>query len=159
MSVERYECAEANAAQIAEWIKTRGGVLVWKSIDLGDPGASVTTPANNADGSPATKPGWKYANEPARKVTDPAEVDVYTAKEVKRFRVCLKQAEVFRLVLTDGSTNRVRKAVAKAQEKHGTAWYAFDYETQEAVILVEDVKVSLLDWLAAQERKGVNGAA
>ena len=46
--------------------------------------------------------------------------------------------------LTDGATRRVRRAVAAAGKD---AWYAFDYGTQEAVILVPANKpVTLTEW-------------
>ena len=52
-TMERYIIAPGNAPKIAEWLRTRGGIATWKSVDLSDPGFSMTTPVNNADGTPA----------------------------------------------------------------------------------------------------------
>jgi hypothetical protein len=52
-------------------------------------------------------------------------------------------AQGMTMKLTDASTKRLRRAVEKWQAiaADGDAWYKFDYETQEAVIFVNDGRV------------------
>jgi hypothetical protein len=138
--MENYVVQQADAAKILEWIKTRGGILIWESINLSNAGASWTTPALDATGAPVTKPNWQCANEPSRKITNVAEVDVVTAQEVKRFHVGTRMGgSGLSVVVTDGGSRRIRSEVAKAENKHGKpAWYEFDYGSHEnVVILVE----------------------
>ena len=140
---------EENAAKFSEWLKTRGGLAVWRSVDLSDPGASCTTPALTEDGKPYSKPHWKYANEPERIITDASEVQVQRMVEVKRFHVATKRGSGFmQLVLTDASDARVRKALDKAGK--GSS-YVFDYGDYENCIILKPDKVqSLPEWEAEQ---------
>jgi hypothetical protein len=63
---------------------------------------------------------------------------------VKRFRVAVRRgAQGLNLKLTIHSGERLRREVEKAGEG---AWYQFDYERQEAVILVPDKTVPLSEW-------------
>ncbi len=129
----RYTINSENMALISKWMKTRGGIAIWRSRDLSDPGRSVTTPRLQESGEPTTKPGWQYGNEPDQIITDPAEVWISVDEEVKRFHVAVRMgSQGFSLKVTDGGTRRIRKEVEKAGEG---AYYVFDYETQEAVIL------------------------
>jgi len=143
--MERYIIAPGNAPKIAEWLRTRGGIATWKSVDLSDPGFSMTTPVNNADGTPAVKPHWKLESTPSRIITDPAEVLVSKDVEVKRFHVAIRPgSQGFSFKVTDGSSRRIRAAVEKAGEG---AYYEFDYSTQEAVILKPESQVPLTEFL------------
>ena len=45
MSQFKHTCAPENAPKFLDWIKNRGGVAVWKSINLSNPDASWSTPA------------------------------------------------------------------------------------------------------------------
>jgi len=45
VSTFQHECSEENAPKFWEWLRTRGGIAVWKSINLGNAGASWSTPA------------------------------------------------------------------------------------------------------------------
>jgi len=141
-TLEKHTCAPENASKMIDWIANRGGVAVWRSINLSNPGASWSSPACNVDGTPTAKPSWQADNQPHRIITDPHDIVVIPGREVKRFRVGLRQAGLS-VKLTDGATRKVHAAVAKAGDG---AWYAFDYETQEAVIYVPDNPVSLADW-------------
>lgn len=135
-----------NAAKFQDWLANRGGILVWPSVDLSDPGFSMSSPALDKDGKPYTKPHWKCSNNP-RLITDPAEVEVQVPKEVRRFRVGLRMgAQGLKVKVTEGGTRRIRAACAKAGPD---SWYAFDYDTQEAVIYVPAEKVPLAEWKAA----------
>lgn len=144
--MENHVVAEANAHHILDWMLNRGGILIWESVNLSNPGASWTTPALTENGEPYTKPNWQCANEPVRHITDLAEVDVTTAVEVKRFHVAVRPGrQGLSLKVTDGGTRRIESAVAKAEREHGKpAWYEFDYgDYNNAVIFVEGERTPL----------------
>lgn len=134
----------ANAPLIKSWLAERGGVAVWSSVNLSNPGASWTTPVRASDGSLATKPTWQAGNAPSRIITDPAEIIVDEPQEVKRFRVAVRMgSQGTMLKVTDAGTRRIRAAVVKAGED---AWYEFDYSTQEAVIFRPGRSVPLAEY-------------
>lgn len=136
-----------NAPKIHQWFAERGGIAVWASINLSNPGASWTTPATDPVGAPATKPTWEAESTPTL-ITDPADVEVVVPKEVKRFRVGVRVSNGgLQLKVTDAGTRKIRAAVAKAGDD---AWHEFDYDTQEAVIYVPGSKVPLPDWMGAR---------
>jgi hypothetical protein len=118
---------------IWEWLQTRGGIAVWRSLDLSDPGQTWTTPKLSADGTPAPPPHpWKAEKAPSRIITDPTEVIVDVPREVRRFRVAIRLgSQGFSYKLTDASSRKLRSACEKAGEN---SWYTFDYDTQEAII-------------------------
>lgn len=138
----------SDAATIADWLKNRGGILIWDSADLSDPGASWTTPALNADGTPVGKPTWKARDKPTRHITSPDDVEVVTPREIKRFHVGVRPSSGLSLKVTDGGSRKIRNEVEKAAVKYGDAWYEFDYESYDnAVIVVADRKVPLKEWI------------
>jgi hypothetical protein len=142
--VARHECMPWNAAKFLDWIKSRGGIAIWKSIDLSDPGKSWSTPALSEDGAPTTKPTWQAESTPSRIITSADDVDVLVPSEVKRFRVALRMgAQGLKVKCTDASSAQIRSAVEKAGKG---AWYEFDYERQEAVIFVAEKTVPLRQW-------------
>ena len=151
--MDPHECAEENAAKFASWIANRGGLLIWRSVNLCNPGQSWTSPALTEDGKPYPKPTWEAADTPERHITSVDDVVVYTSKVVKSFHVGVKRGCGMGLVLTDAATRRVRSEVDKASKKHGKpAWYAFDYGAYEnAVILVEDASIPLAKWLETRK--------
>lgn len=139
-----HTCSPENAEKMLDWIATRGGVAIWPSIDLSDLDKSWSTPANAIDGTPTTKPHWKSDHKPCRTITDPAEILVTKDKEVKRFHVAIRMgSQGLVMKVTDGGTRRIRAAVAKAGEG---AYYTFDYETQEAVIMAPEEQIPLSEW-------------
>lgn len=140
---EPHLCDPENAAKFKAWIATRGGVAIWRSINLSNPGGSWSTPALQPGGQPTTKPTWQAETTPSRIITDPAEILVTVPREVKRFHVAIRMGDSMNLTLTDGASRRVRREVAKAGDK---AWYDLDRYTQEAVILVPDREVTLDQW-------------
>ena len=145
--MEKHMVSEANAADIWDWLNTRGGLAIWRSVNLSNPGASWTTPVNDSKGNKVSKPSWQAESTPSRIIVDPAEVEVVTAKELKRFRVGIRQSgNGLSLKVTDGGTRRINKAINSAMEKFGNAWYEFDYMTQEAVIMVPAVVVPITEW-------------
>lgn len=145
---EDYSCTAESAPKIAEWIKNRGGIAIWKSINLSNPAGSWTAPYLDDKGAVKGKPTWEADEKPSRVITDPAEVYVTVPKEVKRFHVAVRMGgQGMSLKLTDASSKKVEEAVAK--EGIG-AWYAFDYGTQEAVIFVAEQELRLGEFLARQ---------
>jgi hypothetical protein len=136
------ECTIENAPLFWEWVRNRGGVAVWPSLDLSNP-AGFSTPAMT-DGKLTCKPHWRVADEPTV-FTDPTKITVIGQKEVKRFRVGVRRgSQGFSLKITDGGTRRINRALAKAGEG---ATYRFDYDTQEAVIYGETETMSLQEWV------------
>ena len=123
-----------NVHQIWQWFQERGGIAVWKSIDMSNPGRSWTTPIRDAEGNPMPRQDWRMEQTPSLTITDPAEVMVDVPKEVKRFRVAIKAGgQGMLLKCSDASSRRIRRECQKAGEE---SWYEFDYATQEAVIFV-----------------------
>lgn len=113
-----------NARQIWQWFQERGGIAVWKSLDMSSPGRSWTTPLRDAEGNPMPRQDWRMEETPSLTITDPAEVTVDVPKEVKRFRVAVKMgAQGLLLKCSDASSRRIRRECAKAGED---SWYEFD---------------------------------
>ena len=143
--MEKYVVSPDNAQRIAEWLRTRGGIAIWHSIDLSDLGRTMTTPVQNQDGTPAGKPHWKMDSTPARIITDPAEVWVSKDVEVKRFHVGVRMGgQGLSWKVTDGGSRRIHKEVMKAGEG---AYHQFDYDTQEAVIMKPESQIPLTEYL------------
>ena len=134
-----------DAPKIWDWIHNRGGIAIWKSINLSNWGASWTTPCmNETRDSMTEKPNWQCSNVPDRIIVDPTEIIVSRDKEVKRFHVGVRvSGNGLMLKVTDGGTRRIRNAVAKAGEG---AYHVFDYMTQEAIIMAPNEQMSMADW-------------
>ncbi len=153
--LENLEVAPENAEKMAEWIRSRGGVAVWRSVNFANLDASWSTPALTVEGAQMTKPTWEADSKPVRVITDPAEIDVVTRREVKRIKVSVRRGRGLLVDLTDASAKRLRKAVHDAtfSLQKGTgligpgASYHFDYETREAVITVRGEVVSLTSFV------------
>jgi hypothetical protein len=144
--MEPYICTPDVAPKINNWLRTRGGIALWSSANLGNPCASWTTPATNADGTPATKPTWQADTHP-RIITDAADVLVSIDREVKRFPIALQQGSGLSIECTPGSSRKIRKALDAAGKD---AYYVFDVD--EAVIMMPEKQVPLTEWMA-----GING--
>jgi hypothetical protein len=141
MDNELHECSPENAEKMLDWIKSRGGIAIWQSINLGNLNQSWSTPADRADGKPMTKPTWQADIIPARIITDAKEVVVITRKEVKRFRIAIRRGDGLSFVLTDHSSKKVKAALANHGEES-----SYHFEDREAVITVPDQKVLLSEW-------------
>ncbi len=129
--MSKLECDPENSEKFKEWIRDRGGIAQWKSINLSNPGASWSTPALT-DGKPTQKPNWQCENTPSEIITKEEDVVVVVPKEVKRFHVGIRSGyNGLSFKVTDGGSRKIRSAVEKAGEG---AWHEFDYYTQEAVI-------------------------
>lgn len=142
---EKHIVASTNALLYWEWIHNRGGVAVWCSVNLSNPGASWSTPALTEKGDPMSKPTWEADSKPERVITDPADVSVRTYREVKRFHVGIKRGSGLQLTLTSGASRRLEKELGKAGPD---ASYEFDYECQDALIMVPDETIPLPEWVA-----------
>ena len=118
-----YRISPEQAPQILRWLTDRGGLLIWQSINLSNPGASWTTPALTDD-KPTPKPNWQCGNEPNRTITDPAEVMVEKPRKVAEIKIKLEQRGM-KLQLTIGSSKRLRSALAKWGGENETAYYTF----------------------------------
>ena len=140
----RQTCTNENAPKFWKWIKERGGVAVWASLNLADPGKSWSTPARQEDGNPFQNPSWEAKETPVMVITDPNEVGVSLDREVRRFRVGVRAGrQGLSLKVTDGGSRKIKAAVEKAGEG---AYYVFDYYNQEAVILAPEKTCSLTEW-------------
>lgn len=148
---DKHQVNADNAELFWEWLRNRGGIAIWRSVNLSNPGASWSTPALTDDNPPKpySKPTWQSSDQPSRIITDPTEVEVYVAAEVKRFHVAVRRSSSgMMLKVSDGGSRRIRSAVAKAGDG---AYHVFDYETQEAVIMKPVSTVPLVEWIAQSE--------
>lgn len=146
MNLKPYITTPENAGKIADWLRTRGGIAIWQSVDFNRLGETITTPVRTFEGDPVAKPGWWVGNQPARIITDPADVIVAIDVEVKRFHIAIRAGSNGLLFkCTDGASRRIRAAVAKAGEG---AYHVFDYSAQDAVIMMPESQIPLHDYLA-----------
>ena len=137
-----HECTVENAAKFLDWLRNRGGVAIWESINLANAGASWSTPVLTKGGDPTTQPTWQCGNAPAKVVVDPNQIRVYAGKEVHRFKVGIRPgSQGMSMKVTDGGTRNIHRALEKYGE--GSSWYEFDYETQEAVIFLSEKPMPL----------------
>jgi hypothetical protein len=101
-------------------------MMVWKSLDLGNPGQTWISPITGQ------KPHWSAVLD--QEITDQADVEVVDYIEVDRFHVKTRVSRSgFRAVLDDASNKRLTKALLHAGSM---ASFAFDYTTQEAVVYI-----------------------
>jgi hypothetical protein len=140
----KHTCTEGNAARFKEWILHRGGVAVWSSHSMSDPGKSYSTPAEDLEGGPISRPRWDVGDKPDFVVTDAKDIGVITEREVKRFHVAVRRGSnnPFLFKCTDASSRRIKKELKKVDG----SYYTFDYETQECVILAPAAVVPLSEW-------------
>lgn len=144
--MEPHICSPENAPQFLDWIQNREGIAVWKTVNLSNPGQSWSMPVISKEGERLKRPHAYAEASPSRIITNPDDVLVETGKEVKRFHIALKQGGILgtKFSVTDGGTRRIKAEVAKATEKYGKeAWYEFDYSTQDAVVMIPDLQITL----------------
>jgi hypothetical protein len=145
IDMTKHHCSPENAQKMKDWIANRGGLAIWESQDLGDPGRSWTTPVLDEEGNPVGPPHWKCGGPGARQsriITDMKDVEVITDKEVRRFPLHLsKHMQGMTIVLTDACSKKVRKALDQAGKG---STYVFDGD--EVVILVPDKVVPLAEY-------------
>lgn len=142
---EKLTCKPENVAKFKDWLQNRGGIAVWVSQRIGD-GQTWSAPALNLDGTPHEPDIWQLrGSKPVRICTDPADVQVCVDVEVKRFHVAVRMgSQGMSLKLTDASTAKVRREVAKAGDG---AYYVFDYgDYKNCIIMRPDKAVPLSEW-------------
>ena len=132
--MDKHVCVPEHAQKMLDWLANRGGIAVWRSVNLSNPGASWSTPAD------VGKPTWEAGGAPERIITDVDDVVVSIDKEVKRFHVGLRRAGTM-IKVTDGGSRRIRAAVARAGDG---AYHLFD--GREAVIMAPESTVPLREW-------------
>ncbi len=129
--------------KFASWIKERGGVLHWKSQDLGNLGANMFGPLRDPEGKDNRDqpPHWRYAGTRPEPITDLGAFRfALEMKEVQRFQVSIRCGQMLNFECTDASSAKIRKACDKWTEQYKnskyrtSATYSFDYGSQEAVI-------------------------
>ena len=144
-TVTRHRILVANADQVWRWFQERGGIAVWKSIDICTAGQSWTTPLRDSEGNSMPRQDWRMEEKPSLTITDPAEVVVDMPREVKRFRIAVRVGgQGLLLKCTAAASRRIRRECEKAGEG---AWHDFDYATQEAVILVPGESKPLVEYV------------
>jgi hypothetical protein len=149
MNFKPYIAAPETAEKIAEWLRTRDGIAIWRSVDFSRVGQTVTTPVNTSDGKPFPKPVIWVRDTPACIITDPADVLISRDVEVKRLYAGVRAGDGgLDLRYTDGASHHIRAAVANAGEG---AYHVFDPETQETVVMKPSSPLPLLDFLDARE--------
>jgi hypothetical protein len=154
--MEKHVVRPENASQIWDWLQARGGLFVWRSADLSDPSASVTTPARNADGSVKTSPGWKYPGSPERHVTSADDVIVIQSTVLEEVPVSLKRGSGFmNLVLTDGSERKMERKTEKHRKAHPgkEIWWmpTGDPFFPSCVILMDGNSVPIAEFMAKED--------
>ncbi len=137
--MNKIDCSAENAPKFVEWIRSRGGVALWRSANLSNPGATWSAPAD------VTRPTWQAEEKPWFIVTDPDEIEVYIPLEVSRLKIATK-VRGFTVHLTKPSTMRLHKALVKAGND---SFYAFNGD--EAVIYTRSEVKSLSKWMKDQE--------
>lgn len=156
-------CVPENAEKMWEWLHTRGGIAVWASVNLSNPTATWSTPARTPEGAPTPKPNWQADEAPAYIVTEPARVLVTPFEIVKRFHVGVRVSDNGCMIkVTDAGSRRIRAEVEKAAQRYGMpAWHAFDYDAQDALILVQTEAVPIAQWMQRvnERKRGGNGKA
>jgi hypothetical protein len=146
-----YTVNEQNAKQIYDWIKSRGGILIWNSVNLSNPSASVTTPYLTNDGKVFQKPSWEY-DKPTKHITSFDDVQVSIPKEYKRFKVGVENHGLS-FKLTSTASRRLEQELEKAEEKLGkSVYYEFDYwSDKNCVIMYDDTVIPLTEFIETKE--------
>ncbi len=139
---EIYKVTAPNARELfVKWLAERGGVVVWRTQDLGNlDRGDMYTPATTAEGKEGTKPHWAYAA--LETITDINRFKFAKLVECGRCKIALnKKPRGYEtpfgffptaIELTTGSTNRVHKMQSRLEAEHKTDVY-YHFEDLEAV--------------------------
>jgi hypothetical protein len=162
-----HEVSEENALKAWEWLQSRKGIAIWKSVNLSNPGGSWSTPATirrgdcegNVDDDDEIiaypKPTWEAEDTPTI-ITDPAEVGVFTCALYKAFRVGLRMGDGLSLRLTDGAQRKVDRYLAECKEKHGDSFYrkgVLDIDGASIGIYCTTGIIPIAVWIAKQPKE------
>ena len=144
--MEKLTCSRANAPTLLEWIRTREGIAVWRTVNLSDPWRSWSAPVIDKQGNRLVRPHSYAASEPERIITSADDVEVQEGREVKRFHIGVERHSLA-FKVTTASSDRIRREVDKASEKYQCeAWYEFDYNAQGVIIYVPDFTQTLTEF-------------
>ena len=148
-ALKPHDCREENAGKFLNWIRTRGGLALWRTLDLARAGQFWTAPLKDGSGVVKPKPLYHTEDKPYQIVESTDDVLVQKDKEVRRFYVALRAGRGGTMLkLTVGGSRKVAAATAKAGVG---AYHVFDYDTQEAIIMAPDgPAVTLTEWAAAR---------
>lgn len=147
-TIIKHRILAANADQVWRWFQERGGIAVWRSIDICTVGQSWTTPLKDSEGNPTKKQDWRMEESPSLVITDSTEVMVDVPKEIKRFRVAVRAGSQGLLLKCSAAAScRIRRECEKAGED---SWYEFDYATQDAIIFMPGKSKPLPEYIAGK---------
>lgn len=141
--------SEEHAETFWKWIKERGGLAVWQSVNLANPFASWTTPVKQENGEAYTKPTWEADSSPRLIVTDPAQVEVLGRIFVRSIRVGIERGTGLSWNLTKAASGRLNAAL---DQLGSTASYEFDFDESDrriARLYKADSKGPLAAWAAS----------
>lgn len=138
----KFRIKSDSADKIFKWVEERGGIAVWRSLDLSNPGGQWITPAKDSNGNLPDRPHWSAEKTPEI-ISNLNDIEVIEPREVKRFRVALRRGSGFMIECTDASSRKIRKSLSEAGD---SSWYEFDYETQECVIYAPGRVVGLSEY-------------
>ena len=150
-----------NEAKAAAWLATRGGIAVWRNVNLSSHaiGSETYTPANAETGEPTGKPSWQVSFD--RIVPDPAEVQVEEFAEVARCKVVRGK---YGPPCDPIARGRVKLDALLEQAGEG-AWGKFDYSNMnygspwcEAVVM-KRVGLRPLNMAATSDRATEGGVS
>lgn len=136
-----HECHVGDAPKFWDWIKSRGGVAVWRSVNISNPGASWSTPVKTLSGDDFSKPTWQADGSPLI-ITDPDVIKVFDARQVARVKLAIRtRGRGLVQKPTPASNHRVRKALKEAGDD---AYHVYDGDV--ALIMKPCGEMSLRAW-------------
>lgn len=146
-------CTPEDAPKLREWLANRGGIAVWKSINLSNPGGEWLTPSLDEHGKRTPKPTWQAGNEPSQIVVMADRVGVYTEALFKAFTVSVRMSgNGLSLKLTDASQRRLDRAMEACNAKHGSAHFrrgVLDSDRPSMGVYYVTGEVPLSEWRSA----------
>ena len=146
MTDDNVTCSEDDAGALAEWMASRGGVLVWETAEIGGGGpGSWMTPALDAEGMPFGRPTWRAYEKPSVLITSAADVTVRIDEVADMFHVGVRRGHGLSVVVTDGGKRRIDKALRKAGDG---SYVKFDYVSHDNAVIMKTVsKITLDEWI------------
>lgn len=113
----------AQAAEAIRIAEACGGLALWGSANLSDPGRVAIT-GRLHEGQPTAKPHWWCTDQPVRTSVDLADIDVVEDKVEKVVRVHIEMSSNgMMLKCTDASSRKVRAALKKLEDRGISPYY------------------------------------